>query len=450
MPLRSFRTRLIAGAVVWIAAGMTASGFALEALFREHVYDQFDGELHGHAEELAALVDLDSQGRPYLHRRLSDPRFLPSKSGYYWQIETSAGTSVRSDSLDGYDLDISTQPSVGDDRHVELRGPTGPLFAVERSVPMRGLDAPLRVAIGIDESQLQAVLERFNHSLRLSLGIVALGLTAAAVAQVQFGLQPLRRVRRALGAVRAGEAERLPNDMPSEVAPLVDDLNDLIAANHAMLQRARTQAGNLAHALKTPLAILTDEARRLEKAGNSDASRIVLEQCDKMRRQIDYQIAQARAAAARSDPGMAAVVGDVAAPIIQAMARLHAERNLRFETRGTLAARVACDAEDLSEMLGNLIDNAAKWSKSRIRVSVDLPSSAVVRIAVEDDGDGLPKNAWEKVFGVGERLDERTPGSGLGLAIVRDLATLYGGRAWIEQAKLGGVAACIELPAPAS
>ncbi|MFN4177998.1 ATP-binding protein [Phenylobacterium sp.] len=444
---KSFRARLIIGSVVWICGGVALSGVALSELFRAHVTEQFDGELHGHAAELAALVDLDRDGRPVLHRRLSDPRFLPPGSGFYWQIDAPDGQSAASPSLAGATLSLDgPPPKPGMERHSFIEGPTGQLRLVQRIVQAGGTGPTLRIGIGADERLLQAVLADFNRTLMLSLGAIALGLIGAAVLQVWFGLRPLARVRANLADVRQGRAERLPPDAPDEVMPLVRDMNALIDANHDMIRRARTQAGNLAHGLKTPLAILVDEGERLRAAGQGAAAEVILAQCDRMRRQIDYQIARARAAASRSAPGAVAEVTAAVTPIVQAMRRLHGRRGIEFRVSAPRSLVVAVEAQDLNEMVANLVDNAGKWARSRVEVAA-ASDAGVVRITVDDDGPGLPPEAWEVVFNIGERLDEQAPGSGLGLSIVRDLATMYGGQVRLDRAPAGGLRAILELPA---
>jgi signal transduction histidine kinase len=268
---------------------------------------------------------------------------------------------------------------------------------------------------------------------------------------VQFGLQPMSRLRRALGAIGAGEAAKLPGGFPSEVQPLVDDLNNLLELNAQMVLRARTQAGNLAHALKTPLAVLTDEASRLADRGQADSADVILAQSQRMQRQIDYQIARARAAASRSVPGVVAPVAPTVGNIVAAMQRLYAAKNLAIDEDVGGACVALCDPMDLNEILANVIDNACKWATQRIdiRGAVNEAGDCVV-VTVDDDGPGLPAESLDVVFKVGERLDEQVPGSGLGLAIVRDLVELYGGRIRLENRAGGGLRATVELPrAPA-
>ncbi|PZR33216.1 ATP-binding protein [Caulobacter segnis] len=442
----SFRTRLIVGAVIWIIAGLAVSGFLLSELFKAHVTQQFDDELHGHAAELAALIELTPDGKLVLHRRLSDPRFLPKDSGFYWRVEARSGQSITSPSLAGRDLPLPGPfPPSGAERHVFVDGPSGQLRLVERSVATPN-GPPLRLGIGVDQRLLDEVLGRFNWTLFLSLTIVASGLIAAAMLQVWFGLRPLTRMRHALSAVRMGRASRLPEDLPSEVRPLAIDLNALLEGNQEMLRRARTQAGNLAHALKTPLAILTDEAERMRASGQVEAADVITLQCERMRRQIDYQIARARAAALKRAPGVAADVRATLDPIVAALSRLYARRDVSFAVTYEADPIVAVDGQDLSEILGNVLDNAGKWASSRTEVVVRRRGD-VAEIVVDDDGPGLPPESYEHVFGLGERLDERTPGHGLGLSIVRDLVGLYEGRVMLDAAALGGLRVILIFPA---
>ncbi len=228
---------------------------------------------------------------------------------------------------------------------------------------------------------------------------------------------------------------------------MVDDLNSLIDINAQMVVRARAQAGNLAHALKTPLAVMTDEAFRLDNRGQAESAHVILQQCQRMQRQIDYQIARARAAASRSVPGVSAPLLPAVDNIVSAMHRLYAAKNPRIDVDIDMNCIALCDPMDLNEMLANLIDNACKWSLKRVAIfgTVDERSSQAV-ISVEDDGPGLPLEAREMVFQIGQRLDERVPGSGLGLPIVRDLAQLYGGEIRLEHSGLGGLRAVLRLP----
>ncbi len=441
---RSLRTRLILGAAIWIFIALAVSGFVLSGILREIVTANVDHDIFDHEEELTHVIDVDADGIPFVRQALSDPRFAIPRSGLYWQIARRNGATARSQSLAGATLHFDrTGGSLK--RPTIIEGPTGTLRFLQREFQPLHLGEPLLVGVGADQRLIDDAMTDLNKTLASSLGTIAIGLLGAAIAQVVFGLLPLARVRGALAAIRGGKSHRMPEDFPKEVAALAVEMNALIAANDDMVRRARAQAGNLGHALKTPLAILMDEGRKLAENGQRDAGRLVIQQCLQMQRQVDYQMARARAAA-RVAPRAAAPIGPAVRSVIAALSRLYKQRAILFELTGPEDLRAACDPDDLSEIVGNVIDNAAKWARTRVHITISS-GEGTARIRVEDDGPGIPPESRDTVFGIGERLDERVPGSGLGLSITRDLVTLYGGRVWLETSMLGGVAACLELPA---
>lgn len=441
---RSFRARLVIGSVIWIVGGVALSGVVLAEIFREHVTDRFDAELDGHAQELAALAEIDPRGHPQIARRLSDPRFQPLHSGFYWQIEGDDQT-LPSDSLGLARLRLNTPPpSPGARRHGVAEGPTGQVRVVEQTIRPVHATAPWRISVAGDQQLLDDLLAEFNRTLALSLGVIAAGLVTAAVLSLHFGLAPMRGLRRALMDLRSGKSTRLAVNTATEITPLVEDLNALFDLKEEMLQRARLQAGNLAHALKTPLAILSDEGERLHQAGQIAAAEIILLQCERMRQQIDYQLARARAAASRGSPGLAVDIDRALVPVIQAMERIHGHRGVQFTHVGLTTSLAAIDSRDFSEIVANLLDNAGKWAASQVLINTS-DSDGWIRILIDDDGPGLPPQARESVFELGARLDERAPGSGLGLAIVLELATLYGGYVTLDGAPSGGLRATLLL-----
>jgi signal transduction histidine kinase len=446
---RSLRARLIIGAAIWIAIGVYAAGIFIAALFRQFATDLVDAELRKHLEELVTLIDVDADGFPHLYRPLSDPLFSQVGSGFSWQVSRSGKSLIKSTSASTDELPVPDDVlGTNELRKLIVRGQQGPIIVLERLfLPEGGTPPPLRIQIGAESAVVDGMLPTFDIPLAFSLALLAFALIVAAALQVSFGLQPMSRLRRALGAIGSGKAAKLPADFPSEVQPLVDDLNNLIEINGQMVLRARAQAGNLAHALKTPLAVLTDEASRLESRGEAESAAVILQQSQRMQRQIDYQIARARAAASRSVPGVVAPVAPTVSNIITAMQRLYDAKNLRMNVDVDARCVALCDPMDLNEMLANLIDNACKWAAETIamRGFIDESKNQVV-IAVEDDGPGLPAEAMDVVFRIGERLDEQVPGSGLGLPIVRDLAQLYGGEVRLENSVTGGLRAILKLP----
>jgi signal transduction histidine kinase len=281
-----------------------------------------------------------------------------------------------------------------------------------------------------------------HNSLLIFLGAV---LITAGVSVIRRGMSPFVTLRERLGAVRDGRSARLEGDYPSEVEPLVHDLNALLVERDARVSRAVAKAGDLAHGLKTPLAILLRDVERAEAAGQRGLAASMREQVHRMRRQIDSHLAQARATA-RGAHGARADVAAAAHAIARAMDRLYAERalDIRVEVPPGLAVRVP--AEDLEEMLGNLVDNACKWTTTRVTIGAAADEGRVA-IDVDDDGSGLEPAMRDAVLRRGVRADERAPGSGLGLAIVRDLAAAYGGTIALDASPNGGLRARLTLPA---
>jgi signal transduction histidine kinase len=279
------------------------------------------------------------------------------------------------------------------------------------------------------------------------LGMVAFILilgVSAGVVQLRLGLSPFKRLRTQLLAVRDGRAPNVTGVYPAEVQPLVDDLNALLAEREEAVRRAQAKAGDLAHGLKTPLAIIAHESSRV-RSGDTEFAALVGHEVDRMRRQIDYHLAHARAAASGGTLGARSAVRDSVDGLVRTLQRLHADRGLTIDIDVPADHVVRCEREDLDEMLGNLIDNACKWARSRVRVS-SAPAESVVAIIVDDDGPGLEASMREAVLQRGVRADEAAPGSGIGLAIVRDLAELYRGSIALTDAPEGGLRAALSLP----
>jgi len=263
---------------------------------------------------------------------------------------------------------------------------------------------------------------------------------------VKKGLAALHDLRSRLADVRDGRDRQITGRYPAEVQPLVNDLNALLDHNERAVSRAVAKAGDLAHGLKTPLAVLTHEAERARANGHHDLAVTIDEQVERMRRQMDYHLAQARAAASGATLGARCPVIESADGLARTLLRLHADRGLDIDVRVAPAHAVRSHREDLDEMLGNLLDNACRWAKSRVAVESSLDDGGGVVITVDDDGPGLEPSMREAVLQRGVRADEAGPGSGLGLAIVRDLAELYGGSIALTRAPMGGLRARLELP----
>lgn len=267
--------------------------------------------------------------------------------------------------------------------------------------------------------------------------------------QIRRGLSAVDELRGQLLAVQRGHAPRVPGLYPAEVQPLVDDLNALLADREQRVARAIAEAGDLAHGLKTPLAVLSGEAERAATAGHVELAASMTVEIDRMRRQIDYQLAGARASAAAHTPGVSCALAPTVDGLVRALARLHVDRGLQFDVTVPASLTVRCAREDVEEMLGNLLDNACKWGRHHVEVSArrDALDAAHVVILVSDDGPGVDEGMTATVLERGVRADQRVPGSGLGLAIVRRLAELYAGSIALERSPRGGVLARLTLPA---
>lgn len=286
-----------------------------------------------------------------------------------------------------------------------------------------------------------AVVHAYPHSL----GLVAIGSMLAGFALVRAGLKPLHEIRRRLAEVQSGRARQVLGRYPSEVQPLVQDLNGLLAHQAQAVSRAVAKAGDLAHGLKTPLAVLAQEAERAAANGQTELAAAIGEQVERMRRQIEYHLAHARAAASGATPGLHCAVRPSAEGLARTLQRLHADRGIAIAIDVPADLAVRCQREDLDEMLGNLLDNASKWARSRVTLSTQIADLDRVALLVDDDGPGLAAPMREAVLQRGVRADEAAPGSGFGLAIVREIAEVYGGSVVLESSPLGGLRARLSL-----
>jgi signal transduction histidine kinase len=303
--------------------------------------------------------------------------------------------------------------------------------------------------LGLSHLAFVLVTQYVPHVLRVQhwtvLGLLALVFMLGGLSQVRLGLTSINQLRGRLGAVRAGQTPRIEGAYPGEVQPLVDDLNALLDHRENAVRRAQAKAGDLAHGLKTPLAVLAREADQAEAAGLAEVAAGIRGEVDRMRRQIDYHLAQARAAASAAAPGASCAVDASAVPLTRTLARLYAEKGVTIHLSVPPDLTVAVERQDLDELLGNLLDNACKWSRGRVDLTAVSGGSHVI-IVIEDDGEGVSEALWEAVLSRGVRADEAAPGSGLGLAIVRDLAALYGGSVSLGHAARGGLRAELRLP----
>lgn len=459
-PSRSLRVRLLWLTLVGMALALSVTGVALTLLFKQHVVSQFQAALGRQLDQLIVELEFDANGQPLVDTHaMLDPRLLKPYSGLYWQIDVlpddgSVQTGVlRSRSL--WDADLLAAGTLFAQPGLRVAGETiGPakesLLVLQQIVSSPDfLDRNFRIIVAGDLRHNLDATERFGQTLAIALILLFILLALAALAQVGIGLRPLRDLQQALKRVRDGQAEQLIGHFPQEVQPLVDDFNQVLHANAAVVQRARTQAGNLAHALKTPLAILENEADHALACRSVIPLEMVKEQLAQIRRHVDWHLQRARAAATRGLPRQQTDAGQCVTGLLRVLERVHAERVITAElvmNGGPLL--FAGEQQDLQEMLGNLLDNAFKWACSRVQVTLTADSEAhQLLIKIEDDGPGIDPAMLDFVRQRGMRLDENTPGSGLGLAIVQELVQHYQGRLKLENRKdAAGLSVTVQLP----
>ena len=453
MRSRSLAFRLVAGAAFWSSIVLVAGGIILSTLFRGSVERSFDARLASMLDSLIASTDVTSDGQLERTQKLSESRFDFAYSGLYWQIAPLAPRPpLRSRSLFDQKLDIDAGKKVErNENGIRAFGTTGPegqhLRVLERRISLPGYDVPVSFAVAADRAELEGDIAHFNGWVAASMGVLGIVLLGALLIQVRFGLQPLDRVRRALADIRSGRSTRLEGEFPSEIEPLAEELNGLLEGNREVLERARTHVGNLAHALKTPLSILSNEARTQK----TEFGELVERTAGQMREQIDHHLARARMAASANVLGAHSDAGEVMKRLARTLERIYAERGVRIELVVPESVGFRGEAQDLEEIAGNLLDNACKWAEGTVRVELTPRTERrkgrpFFLLAIEDDGPGLPAEKRQAALKRGERLDESKPGSGLGLSIVKEIAELYGGDLTLADAAQGGLRAEVRLP----
>jgi signal transduction histidine kinase len=458
MRLNSLALRLFATSAAWTLLALPLAGYIIYSLYREDVQLSFDAQL----KKLLTQITIDSMStmgdQPVIPPNLYEPLFEVTQSGWYWQIrpiDGAPGRTLVSPSLatallpSPYDRKFPTDDT--GTRWMNVPGPTGTTIRILEFIDSPGHDPDkprYSIIVAGPMDWFEATVAKFRTRLTSALSLVGLGLLAATVFQVRFGLLPLRRVEKSLASIRSGQAERLEGNLPAEIEPLQTELNALIESNQDIIDRARTQVGNLAHALKTPLAVITNEAYEDESPFGSK----VAEQADLMRDQISHYLDRARIAARSNTIGRVTSVETTAGPLARALERIHQEKGISIDLAVQPGARFQGEKQDLEEMLGNLLDNACKWGKTRVYLAATVNAQEStgrrrLRITVEDDGPGLSAEQRAKIGKRGLRLDETKPGSGLGLSIVSDLASSYRGKLRLDASEYGGLKAVLDLPA---
>lgn len=446
---KSLTGRLLFISLAWLVIALTLGGYLISNAFRSHVEEELDSRLGQTLDVMVGMSDFDGQGNIVFSRDLSDQRFDEPYSGWYWQVSAEGEEPYRSRSLWDQALDLNLGGPAFTGATFEAEGPGGRRIRVMvRDIILPGSERVFRYAVAGDASEMRAHIARFDRIILWSLGILGTGIILAMFLQLAIGLSPLREVRKGLSEIRTGSARRLSRDCPPEIEPLVNEMNAVLAHNETLIERARTQIGNLAHALKTPLTVLTNET---SSSPNSRLGQAVEKQIATIRRHVDYHLARARAMGHARHIRARTQVGKSAKSVARTVQRLYRDKDLKIQFDIERGLKFLGERQDLEEILGNLVDNAAKWGKGKVRISGRrLPPSsrgAQFMLSVEDDGPGIQDPKHSRALERGKRLDDSVPGSGLGLAIVRDLAKLYGGRVKLARSPLGGLKVEVLLPA---
>jgi signal transduction histidine kinase len=459
MRLNSLAFRLFATSAAWTLLVLPLAGWLIYSLYREDLQTAFDSDLI----KLVDAINIDSMAttanEPVDPFNRYEPLFEVPGSGFYWQIkplDLPAARHLVSASLatemlpSPYELKFPADKT--GKRWMNTTGPNGKTIRIVEVINTLGYQADTprySILVSGPYHWHEAAITHFLERLTLALALAGVGLLAVTAVQVRFGLAPLRKIEQGLARVRSGEAAELGGELPVEIEPLQIEINALIKSNQDIVDRARTQVGNLAHALKTPLAVITNEARD-EK---TPLAAKVAEQASVMRDQVNHYLDRARMAARAGVIGRATEIAPIVDPLVRALERINRDKGVTIHVSCAPGLKFQGEKQDLEEMLGNLLDNACKWSRKTVHLAVaplaasGRASPKLLSIVVEDDGPGLTADQRGKIGKRGLRLDETKPGTGLGLSIVSDLAVSYRGKMALEASKHGGLAVHLELPA---
>lgn len=446
----SLTGRLVLSAVVWSFAALLVGGFVLSFAFRSYVLTDVDQRLELLLDTLVGISEVSPDGEFRFNQPLADQRFVTPYSGWYWQVSAEGMEPVRSRSLWDFALDAQHEQRSFSLRYSIKDGPDGQqLRLAEHDIILPEAEQVFHYQIATNMAEVQAAINRFNWLLVSALALILLTVTLALVLQVTYGLRPLRQIKRDLGDVRAGRAARIASadnkKLPQDLKPLVEEINGLIDQNDKLVQRARTHVGNLAHALKTPLSVIQNSV----DGDESESAAIIARQARDIRVHVDHHLKRARIAGGGTGIGLpvCARINKLAS----AVAVIAGDKQLEISVDCDEDLMFDGEKEDFDELLGNLLDNAAKWATSKVHVAVARREKglrrAILQIEISDDGPGVPVDKRDSMFDRGKRLDEQVPGTGLGLAIVRDIADMYGGDVQMNTALLGGLRVTLRLPA---
>lgn len=451
----SLKFRVVLFTMIFMSIGLIITALLLVNIFNQYIERQVKQELTIHLNQLTAALIIDTDNQITTDKSLSDPRFDTPYSGLYWQISSLQGEPLlRSRSL-WEDILLVTAPTNYAERyHVIESPPDGRMIVLTRLIELEETHVDhkqLLLSIAINESLILDASRAFKQILLFSFIGLAIGMLVIALIQIYLSLKPLNQIKHQLSEITQGNSRHLEGAYPIEIQPLIQSFNEVLNHDTEVLTRARTQAGNLAHSLKTPLSILAQASANYtycedtnSNENTSDLPKIIDTQVKLIKQHIDYHLAQTRAAASVRIPGQKTDVSEVVQKLVKTLMILYKDKSLTFDINVD-NVYFKGEQQDLYEILGNLIDNASKWASKMIMITA-VAQADFLEIMIEDDGCGLETTARERVLQRGIRIDEEISGSGIGLFIVNDLCQLYGGRLILAESKLGGLSVKLQLP----
>ncbi len=446
---KSLRLRLILLSVLVILPALALFAWQLSWEFEQDVERRVHRELENHLNQLIAQVEVVPGGGVKISRPLSDPRFAKPLSGLYWQINEGRRALARSRSLWDSVLKITPRMLTRSGVHeYTLKGPRGEeLYALVRGVWLDGDDGERRYifTVALDHGDISSAVRTFGHQLHAGIAMLAVILLAALLVQVSWGLQPLAAIRRQIARIRAGQQESLDDPGLEELAPLTDELNALLTAQRKAMEGARARAADLAHGMKTPLAILSARARELKERGLSEEAEEISRQVRILSRHVERELARVKIHGGRPGTMPLSDGAEAVRAIVKALAPMRENGEVSWELQVPDHVSVPMEKGDFMELAGNILENACKWARSRVRVHLEEESGSGVRLVVEDDGPGVSESDYDTMLVRGGRLDESVQGTGLGLAIVRDIVESYGYGLKFGLSGLGGLAVHVDF-----
>ncbi|KXF83355.1 ATP-binding protein [Enterovibrio coralii] len=433
----SLKSRLLLATVVWLTVMVTIAGIGIPFLMHDYLVDNTKERLQLSMNELATELRTNPEGELTLSKPLSDPRFGQPFSGLYWSASSDGKVLLRSLSLAGKDFFIKEQGPLKDTHGARKEA----LITIEQSFVPEGGNKLVTITIGIDDDPTEDVLQSLTSKLWVILVMLFIGVLVLLGLQVAWSLLPLNDMQRELVALKEGKQDSLSTNYPQEVSPLVSDLNAVLFHYHELLSRARNHAGNLSHALKTPLSVLKNDIMTLDES----AQKMLMPSVQQIQTQIDYHLGRSRVAGSMNILAVKANPCERVDAITMAFDKIYASRTVIVVNELDDDIFVAVEQADLDEMLGNLLENAYKWAKGLVRVYSQSKGDSVISISIEDDGNGIPDTEMTNVLERSVRLDESTPGTGLGLNIVNEIAHSYRGDLTLSRGSMGGLKATLTV-----